>query len=421
MPQQPLAIVLGGTNPHIALIDNLKKRGYYTVLVDYYENPPAKAVADEHIRESTLDQEKVLAIARQRAASLVISTCIDQANATACYVAEKLGLPAPYSYLTALNVTNKGLMKEKMLANGIPTAKFNIIANADDPLLSTITFPVVVKPSDCTGSKGVKKANNLTELKEFLSAAFSLSRRHEAIIEEYKSGVEIQIDFFVRNREPREIMIREKSKVPAEIASVLQTIGSIVPVEISPAANQRIHGIANDIVRVFNLDNTALFIQAIVDSDEVYVVEFACRIGGGLSCSMIKVITGFDILDATVDSFLGVVKPIEVNKPTLFYSTTIIYAIPSNFGWIEGHLDLKKEGVIEEFYLFKTQGMKIGPDLSSQNRVAAFLARAESRQVLQTKMDIAIERLQVYDVNSKPIMRKDIYVKDYYNKSKAGL
>ena len=61
---KPKAIVLGGTNPHIELIENLKRRGYYTVLVDYYENPPAKHAADQHIQESTLDLEKVLQIAK---------------------------------------------------------------------------------------------------------------------------------------------------------------------------------------------------------------------------------------------------------------------------------------------------------------------------------------------------------------------
>ena len=110
---KPVAVVLGGTFPHITLVENLRQRGYYTILVDYYDNPPAKASADEHLQESTLDKKKVLDIARSRNAELVISACIDQANVTACYVADKLGLPAPYSYETALRVTNKILNERK--------------------------------------------------------------------------------------------------------------------------------------------------------------------------------------------------------------------------------------------------------------------------------------------------------------------
>src|SRR5690554_5176276 len=118
------AIVLGGTVPHIALIERLKMRGYYTVLVDYLSDPPAKEYADEHIQESTLDPRIVLEIARNIETDLVISACIDQANAIACYVAERLNLPHPYSYDTALDVTQKHRMKSIMEQAGIPTSDF---------------------------------------------------------------------------------------------------------------------------------------------------------------------------------------------------------------------------------------------------------------------------------------------------------
>lgn len=77
---RPVAIVLGGTVPHKELIEQLKKRGYFTILVDYLQNPPAKAVADIHIQESTLDKEKVLEIAKEYHASLTICGCVDQAR-----------------------------------------------------------------------------------------------------------------------------------------------------------------------------------------------------------------------------------------------------------------------------------------------------------------------------------------------------
>jgi len=159
-----VAIVLGGTYPHKSLINNLKLRGYYTILIDYYAFPPAKVDADEHIQESTLDKGKVLEIAKKRNASLVISTCIDHANVTACYVAEELNLPAPYSYEIALTVTNKRLMKEMMVSNGIPTSKHITVNEKSDYNIDGFLFPVIVKPTDSNSSKGVRKATDLTEL-----------------------------------------------------------------------------------------------------------------------------------------------------------------------------------------------------------------------------------------------------------------
>ena len=72
--KKPIAIVLGGTVPHISLVKKLKERGFYVALLDYLDNPPAKQYADEQIKESTLNKEAVLEVAKNRKADIVIST-----------------------------------------------------------------------------------------------------------------------------------------------------------------------------------------------------------------------------------------------------------------------------------------------------------------------------------------------------------
>lgn len=124
------ALILGGTAAHKELIRQLKKRGYHTILIDYFDNPPAKEDADEHVKISTLDKEAVLEYAKKTGVDLVISTSVDQANAVCCYVSEKLGLPFPYSYETALDMTDKTRMKQIMKENRIPTAEY-IIADKE--------------------------------------------------------------------------------------------------------------------------------------------------------------------------------------------------------------------------------------------------------------------------------------------------
>ena len=86
------AIILGGVAPHIELIKNLKKRGYETILLDYYENPPAREYADRFYRISTLDYEAVKEAAEKEKADLIITICVDHANVIMCRAAEELGL-----------------------------------------------------------------------------------------------------------------------------------------------------------------------------------------------------------------------------------------------------------------------------------------------------------------------------------------
>ncbi|MBO7602254.1 MAG: hypothetical protein J6S94_04385, partial [Bacteroidaceae bacterium] len=214
--EKPIAIVLGGTSPHILLVDKLHERGFYVILIDYLDNPPAKRVADEHIQESTLDKEKVLEVAKARNAQLVISACIDQTNSICCYVAEKLGLPHPYSYQTSLCVTDKGLMKRIMVDNGIPTSSFTTTASIETIDWEKIEFPAVVKPVDCNSSKGVRRVDSVEETKQRVVEAISLSRTKTAIIEGFNHGEEIQVDCLATESDVKVVMTRQKQKIASK-------------------------------------------------------------------------------------------------------------------------------------------------------------------------------------------------------------
>ena len=124
-------LVLAGGFDQIALIKELKKRGHSVVLVDYFENPPAKQFADKHIVASTLDMDRVEQIAISESVDLICTACTDQALLTVACVSEKLSLPCYLSYQTALNVTNKSYMKDVFMKHGIPTSKYTILSNVD--------------------------------------------------------------------------------------------------------------------------------------------------------------------------------------------------------------------------------------------------------------------------------------------------
>ena len=207
------ALVLGGTYPHRALIEKLKARGYYTVLVDYLDHPAAQDCADEHLQESTLDMERVCELAKERNAELVISTCIDQANVTCCYVAEKMGLPKPYSYAASLNVTDKVRMKQIMIDNQIPTARHYTISSLSEYDANKLRFPIIVKPADCNSSKGVRRIEKGdTDAEKYIQDALSLSRNGDAIIEEFLVGREIGADCMIVNHKAQKVALMETLK-----------------------------------------------------------------------------------------------------------------------------------------------------------------------------------------------------------------
>jgi biotin carboxylase len=406
---KPKAIVLGGTSPHIELINALKRRGYYTVLIDYYPNPPAKEVSDEHFQESTMDKEKALEIAKAIDAKLVISAAVDQVNITACYVAEKLNLPRPYSYQTALNICNKGFMKKVMVEAGVPTSRYVYINNKADLDKIDLTYPLMVKPADLNSSNGVRKVYSRSELDIYVTEALKLSRSGNAVVEEYKEGLEINAYCFIKEKEVY-LLTTTQRKTLIE-GDVIKCYAALYPAEISNVTKEIIRQVSIKIVNAFNLDNTPFFIQAIVSDNIINIIEFAPRIGGGLSCRIIKYSTGFDIIESAIDSYLGVPVNIGYNKPKKLYVIDTLYAMPGIFDYIEGAENLIKNKIIKGYYPYKTKGMVIGTG-SSSGRVGAFIVEADSRQELLEKTKQAMEVLEVYDINGKPVLRKDLYLQN---------
>jgi len=408
MDNRAKAIVLGGTFPHITLIKKLQKRGFYVILLDYYENPPAKPIADEHIQESTLDKEAVLKIAKEREVDLVISTCIDQANVTACYVGEKLGLSIPYNYKTALNVTDKSLMKAMMMSNKIPTSRYQKVSDLLDLNINKFKFPLIVKPVDSNSSKGVKKIQSRDLINKYLSEAIGLSRDGNAIIEEFIEGKEIGIDCYIKNGKAEVLMVKERRKIDLK-DNTQQIYGCFWPDNLRSTILDRITEIATDIAKAFNLDNTPLMIQAIANNNDINVIEFAPRIGGGESFRIIKLSTGFDIVEAAIDSYLNKSVEVTFKDPTLYYVENFIYAQESKFKAISGFESLLNEGTIEYIDTFKSYGTQIGKDLTSNNRVGVFTVKGSTKEETIEKIQKAVQEIEVYDVNDQPIMIKSIY------------
>lgn len=408
MMDKKTAIVLGGIVPHIALLEKLKERGFYTVLIDYYQNPPAKGAADLHLPESTLDLDAVKRIAEEYKAELICGFCVDQAMVVSCCVSEQLGLPVPFSYESSIDVTNKARMKQIMADNGVPTSRFFITKDVDDPRIADLTFPIVVKPVDNNGSKGVTKVETIEDVKAPLENALSLSRAGDAVVEEFNEGYEIQIDCFIKDGKTNVLMTRRRLKTKRSKGDALQSFGSMIPAGLSDELDAKVEKIAQDIAKAFKLNNTPFFIQAIVNGDDIKVLEFAPRVGGSLSYSLIKRITGFDILDAAIDSLLGKDFEIEYHRPEKKYTTNIMYAYEGIFGEITGDKELLDEGVIDYYFAMKTRGMDLGNKMDSRNRVACYIISGETDEELLAKAKAANERLDVLDTDGNSIMRKDL-------------
>lgn len=394
-------LVLAGGSDQIALINELKFRGHEVVLVDYFENPPAKSYADKHIVASTLDIEAVKQIASDENVSLVCTACTDQALLTVANVSEKLNLPCYISYKTALSVTNKSYMKEVMLANGIPTAKYVILDSVDLDVLKEFQLPVVVKPVDCNSSKGVKRVENKEDLDKFLHEAITYSRTRTAIVEEFKTGNEISADFYIENGEAKFLSATTSSKIRNRKSFTI--LSSDYPA-VNDNERDELITIASNIAKAFHLDNCPLLVQLINENGTLSVLEFSARMGGGSKYHLIKVLSGVNIMKKYVDRILGDFPSVSPSKQVEYCKMVYIYSKPGILDKVTGLDELKQEGIIDSYFLYKTSGMQIYASETSGDRSAGYLVTAKTSEELQSKLNYADSHIAVISNTGEDIM-----------------
>lgn len=406
------AIVLGGTNPHIELIRQLHERGYYVILVDFLPHPPAKPYADLHVQESTMDMDKVVEIGKEYNVDLVICSCIDQQNVSACYAAEKLGLIRPYSYELAKNITNKGYMKKIMVENNLPTTKYYYLSASDNISELDLEFPVMVKPADSLGSAGVRKANTLEELREYIEQARKFSRTKGCVVEEFFEGKEVSVYAFASDGKASIVMISQRYSVVDGDNKVLKCYATVTPPVISDEAMRRIQEASNGVVKSFGLDNTPLHVQFLINGDDIDLIEFAPRVGGGISYRVIKEQTGFDIISASIDSFLGKKVNQTYHKSESIYSINLLYGNDGVFDHVSGMQELIDTGVVEGFHNHKDKGGEVSTEKATASRIGAMLVKGKDEEELLSKIHYAFEHIDAFDINGKSMLRKDLYLKE---------
>jgi phosphoribosylamine-glycine ligase len=404
------ALVLAGGSDQIALIKELRSAypGIEIILVDYYDNPPARIYSDTHIKASTLDKELVLKIAKEEKVDLVITACTDQALLTMTYVSEKLGLKCYLSYEQAMNVTNKSHMKDLMVKTGIPTAQHIIIESIDMSTENKLSYPLVIKPVDNNSSKGIFKVYSGEELRPAIIRAFSFSRNKKVLIEEFKEGKEYSVDAFLLNGEPKIILMSQNKKIRSNI-HCFTIVQSIYPCDFSSVIQNKVCRIIKEIGEVFKLDNIPLLIQLIIDKNEINVIEFSARTGGGSKIHFIKKLTGVNVIRHLLEITDGYIPHLDIEQQDVYAAMNFIYTKPGIFCGISNIDSLKKNKVIFDYYYYKTVGMEIKSAEYSSDRSAAFFVIANTEKKLKEKIFYVDQNIQVLNENDEDIMLHHLY------------
>ena len=405
-------MILAGGNDQIALIEELRR--YFNgeveiILVDMSDKVRAIPYADKFLKISTMDKAAVLAAAREEKIDYILTACGDQPLSTMAYVSTAMGLPTYLSEQDVRDLTNKRFMKEKMVKSGIPTAKHIYIDKNWDGRIPDFDYPLVVKPVDSNGSKGVKKVLTPADMEKALKEAFSYSLSGDVIIEEFKQGEELSVDAYIEGTTAKLLSITASKKIQ-ENKDSFTIIQSYYPAP-TDYKEDRVLEICQKIADAWNLHDTPLLVQMIQKGDSYNVLEFSARMGGGSKYRLIQELSGVNIMKVYVEMVMGDKPKVTPAKRYNNAIMSYIYCYPGVYKSVEGLDELKEKGVVLDFFVYRGPDSVIEKSNTSSDRAAGFLVVGGSQEEVEKKLAEANSAIKVLNDKGVDIMRHDLLAK----------
>lgn len=394
-------LLLGGSAQQIVAIKTAKKLGYYTIVCDFLTDNPGQYVADKFYLVSTTDKDAILEVAKKEKIDGILAYASDPAAPTAAYVAEKLGLPgSPYESVEIL--CNKDRFRKFLKENNFCTPDADGFQNIDDAKNdlknNRFKFPVIVKPVDSSGSKGVSKIDNYEDIEDKLDVAMSYSRSKKIIIEEFveKYGYQVAGDgLSVDGKLVFYCFANDHFNS--------KCVNPYVPISASFPYNmpEEIHiKIADEVQRLLTLLNmkttTYNFDIRIDDEYNVYLMEIAPRDGGNYIPQIIKYATGVDLVEYSILGCMGEkIDNVELVKAKGYWA---YFATHSYENGILDYVDIKKDVLknnIVDNYIIKNTGDEIKAFTGANTTLGCLIMKFDSMEQMLNMMDNPDEWIKI--------------------------
>lgn len=307
-------LMLGGSLYQTFAIKEAKRLGYYVITADYLPSNPGHKYADEYHNVSTTDKEAVLKLAKELEVDGVVAYASDPAAPSAAYVCEQMGLPtSPYKSVEILS--NKDLFRQFLQENGFNCPKAMGFTTYEDALnhIGEFTLPVMVKPVDSSGSKGINKMTDKSQLKAFVEDALHYSRGKRFLIEEFivKKGHQISGDAFSVDGKLVFHCLGNEFYDP-NCDKDFAPLGECWPFQMDHKYIEDLEEQLQRAMSLLDMKSNAYNVEAIVgEDDKVYLLELGARSGGSLIPQVTECATGVNMVTWVIQAAAG--DPIDLS------------------------------------------------------------------------------------------------------------
>lgn len=296
--------IIGASYLQLPLIEKAREMGYTTHAFAWAANDVGEAAADHFYPVSIVEKERIAAICREIGIDGICSIASDLAAVTVNYVAEQLGLPGNSMNCT-IKSTNKHHMRRTFEKNSDPSPKSILVDEYTDLTKLELNYPVIVKPTDRSGSRGIYKLETPDGLKEAIHASVREGFEKKALVEEFVEGDEYSVEGISFNGQHHILTMTQKFTTGAP--HFIER-GHLEPAPVSADMYERVSQVVMHALDSLEIRNSASHSEIKITPDgEIYLIEIGGRMGGDcIGSDLVRYSTGIDYVRAVIQVACGI-------------------------------------------------------------------------------------------------------------------
>ncbi len=377
-------LVFGVGELQKSIIGRAHKMGLFVVGIDPCADAFCKDDVDAFEIVGGQDFEGTIAVAKKYSVSAIVTAATDKPLVMMARVAKDLHLPF-YSVETATWATDKYQMKQRFIAGGVPCAKGRLVKTAQET--SDFVFPVIVKPRDNSGSRGVKLCRNKEELQSCIDEALEYSHLDSVLVEEFIEGREYSIEGLHYDGKTEVIQFTEKktTEFPYNVE-----LGHKQPANLTENQRNAIRDVISKIAKALNFENCPSHTELKINKRGIFVIETSPRLGGDyITSTLVPLSTGINIEDQLLKIALG--EPVDIKTGHVEKASGVcFFSLPEGtVKSIDGKINeaSKWDGIVD-FNLKLKVGDKVNKITSSLNRYGQFIVKAANRNEVDSLIEL---------------------------------
>lgn len=303
--------IIGASYLQEPLVRKAREMGLYSICFAWKDGATCADICDKFYDISITEKDEILRICKEEHIAGVCTIASDVAAPTVAYIANAMGLPGN-DYDAAIRANNKFLMRNALVKAGVPCPRYRMITSPDSINVAELQLPVIVKPTDRSGSAGVTMVTQIEQIYPAIEKAISLSFKHEAMVEEFIEGREISVEFisYQGKHYPLQITDKETTGAPHFVE-----LAHHQPSSLSDEMFNMIYDITRNALNALGITDGASHSEyKITKGGRVVVMEIGARMGGDfIGSDLVRLSTGYDFVKGVIEIALGTFKEPKIS------------------------------------------------------------------------------------------------------------